>query len=272
MKDSKILIASEMGMSSSPNIVAVSVSLKLINQLRLVALLLFIVAAACAPVMTVKYPLKFDCSTLNQQAVLYIDEPIEFDGFSVMPPSSGEWCVEQDTRGINYVSHPFFETVLQSPPDPDHVINTFALGAQRLKLRQEDVEDAIDLRAFVQKWIDNGNMIHSEGGEPFVSLSRGDRFRSVRSSVWTDTNHGADCVRFEFLIEETDNPRAPGKVLLQHGVGLVCHHPPSSDALTILMFSERHPVGNQADANLFDKLRRQNAEPFFTSLKFTTPE
>jgi hypothetical protein len=93
--------------------------------------------------------------------------------------------------------------------------------------------------------------------------------RIVESSSARDTSLGAECIRFDSILEERDNPRVRGAVLvIVNRDNYVCRHPHSSTP-TLLLFgaSERYIRGTVSPPLLLDTLRPQ-WEPTVRSVQF----
>lgn len=93
--------------------------------------------------------------------------------------------------------------------------------------------------------------------------------RIVESSSARDTSLGAECIRFDSVLEERDNPRVRGAVLvIVNRDNYVCRHPHASTP-TLILFgaSERFIQGTVSPPLLLDTLRPQ-WEPTVHSVEF----
>jgi hypothetical protein len=147
-------------------------------------------------------------------------------------------------------------------------LNTVALEAMELDHGSNQFETSIVLHDFVEDWIDRGFGAEGEGTNIKVMRSRVQRFTVKRLNVTPDPRPQALCVRYEYQMEERDNPQAPNKTLILDEYGLVCQHPSIPSSIVVMTISERYPEGSQIDPGLLPKLKRDTAQTFFGSLQF----
>jgi hypothetical protein len=153
-------------------------------------------------------------------------------------------------------THPLFGKVIETRPSQAELRHTVALATIADEVPKDArVETASEMFAFVERRI--------LGAQP------GSRFKVVESKFMPDSSLGAECIRFDAVVEERDNPGAPGVVLI--GVmrdNFLCRHPDSRPpTLVLIMVSERYPQGTVTRPLLIDTLRSE-WEPSVRSLQF----
>jgi hypothetical protein len=218
----------------------------------LVLITLAVVTSGCA---TARYPLRVNCQSMGMTPVSDPSRRIEFvgSGFSVLPPAGEDWCV-QDTSASRVrlgVSRLSGRTLQQQPPRSE-VLNSLLVQASAMDLRGERVDSVADVQRRAERLIRE---------TPRHTLSE------IRATP--DTVLGAECVRIDTVVEERDNPRAPGSVLIIVGRGLTCRHPQSGVWIEV-GYSERYVKGLQLLPSLTE-LRRKELDAFAESLRFMPP-
>ena len=213
-------------------------------------------------------PFTMTCSTIGASAVVEPGQPIGLGDFSVAAPEGRDWCLAH--RGPNrvvFVTSPFMGQYIEKPK-PSLAWNSIGMVAYRVKHGAASLKNTDELRQFVEEWIKRGFGVNASGSELIVGDMAEPRFALVRSSVRVTRFLDADCVRYEYVMEERDNPHVPDIVLILTDHGVICHHLSAPDYLVWMSLSERYERGNQIDPSLFQKLKSQEAGPFFESLKF----
>lgn len=213
-------------------------------------------------------PFTMTCSAMGAPAVVEPGQLIDVANFSVAAPQGDTWCF--GSKGPDYVvfgTHPLMGKYIEKP-EASMGRNTIVLAARRIKHGAASLTDSNGLQKFVEEWVKRGLGIDAEGPEPMVRHTKLERFTTVRSRVVPWRSLDADCVRYEYVMEERNNPRAPGTVFILNDFGAVCHHPAAKDYLVVMGISERYERGRQIDPSLFDRLKGRDAEPFLNSLKF----
>ncbi|MGH2396585.1 MAG: hypothetical protein ACRDFW_06265 [bacterium] len=150
--------------------------------------------------------------------------------------------------------------------------HTFAAMAREVSVEEAALESAEELQAFVQRWLRGGGRSRMFGSMTVLDSAPVARFKLVESKVVLDNSLGATCVRWDAVIEERDNPKVPGSVLIQTiRNNFLCRHPHSRERVFILIgYSERHMQGEQPQSQLVEMLK-QEVEPFLRSLRFIRP-
>jgi len=167
-------------------------------------------------------------------------ERVEFDGFSVLPPQGKNWYLGKSP----YHGVVFRKRLFETPRSPE--MHSFYASVTRDDLNGKELETPQDLLAFVE---------HTFRVEP--------RFRVVNSNVVLDDAMGnimdTDCVRYDMVQEERNNPIAPEAVLTLTVHGFTCRHPSSPKVAIGAWCSERYPQGEQS---LLDETLQQECESF----------
>ncbi|MCM5570428.1 hypothetical protein M6I34_07900 [Burkholderiaceae bacterium FT117] len=169
--------------------------------------------------------------------------PVEGAGFSVLPPGGSNWV-----RGAG----PLRDAVVFGKAHVERARqgSSFVVSAMRAAARA-DIGSPERLRAEV-----DGSIRATSG-----------RIRVLDSKTesYADAALGTDCVRFETRMEERDNPRQPGKLLLMTSWGKACRHPASPAHYVVLTCSERRAA--DSPSMLDDALRGECARTL-DSLRF----
>ena len=178
-------------------------------------------------------------------------------GASVQPPQADRWCMSTTQAGaFAFNTHPLMGRRLESPPSQADVAHTVGIIILTAPVPKElRIETPEELAALAQR------MMLGESG----------RFRTVESSAARDSSLGADCVRFDSVVEERDNPRASGGVfVIVNRENRLCRHPhASSPTLVLFGASERYLQGSGVSLTL-DTLRPE-WEPSVRSVQFLRP-
>jgi hypothetical protein len=111
-------------------------------------------------------------------------------------------------------------------------------------------------------------------GKRILSRSSNDaeRFRLVASNVVMDETIGSTCIRFDATVEERDNPRWPGEVLVSVERGnLLCRSPRTKDSSFVWIGASERYRQSRPPHPLLTETRAQEIEAFTRSLSFTQP-
>lgn len=189
------------------------------------------------------------CASVGEpQWVTDSGKVMERNGFSLLPPSGKGWIVAP--------SGPYGAAFGKPIMNPDGSRATLALQVStgRFKDRSFDLRSEQGLRAATE--------YTAAGGDA-------SRFKVVDASYSeTYREQDTDCIRFDVVMEEHNNPMAlnRGQVLLLSYHGMVCRHPSSDEFTLTAVFSERRP---KEQASLLDEALRQEAEHSLKSIRFT---
>lgn len=190
----------------------------------------------------------------------------DFGDYSVEGPQGEGWCLASKGPGeLTFLTHALMGKQVGRR---EHIRNTVVMAARKIKHGAASIENTDELQQFVEEWIERGFAANLSGSEPIVGDTGQQRFTPLRSRVRPETARDADCVRYEYTMEERDNPKHPNVVLILADDGLVCRHPSATEYLVLVSLSERYQRGEQVDPGLFQELKSQEAKPFFRSLTF----
>jgi len=211
----------------------------------------------------------FSCPTLNMVTVYSKGDRNNQALFSVSPPEVGTWCTYANKSLPRFTTHALLGDSLTEQPSESEIANTIALFASEVRVPEADVNALGNFKAFVEKWIDRGLGAKIDGDVMTVDMTRQDRFNVLNKTVTLDTRTDAECLRYEYSMEEHDNPIVKNKILLLHDFSMICRVPSQESKLIIATLSERYVKAQQIDAALFSKYKTVVAEPFFDSLEIT---
>lgn len=225
-----------------------------------------VTACAAPPVR----PVMVDCRTLRLTPVTDSAQRLTFHshGFSILPPQGEHWCISRaDSNGIAFGKNLFGGKLLERPPRLNEMTHTFVAMAMAVTVEETKIETAADLQAFAERWDGGFRMV---GSKIVLNSSPVPRFKVIDSKVTLAPRIGSfDCVRWEGVREERDNPQRRGFVLILTEYTWLCRHPHSS-GLVLIGYSERHLQGDVLDSPLVETLK-QEVEPFVGSLLVTPP-
>jgi hypothetical protein len=168
------------------------------------------------------------------------EQRLSFRGFSILPPQGRDWYIRNQTPSDIV----FFKPLTDKTKPSSQAHSTFGIVVMVV---YPDEGSVGDLREYVRQ------RLRGEG-----------RFTNVQSRVASDNALDVECVRFESVSEERDNPLVPG-VLTLTGYGVFCRHPFSPRYLFHLSYSERYP---QKEPSRLDDVVRAEAEAVLKSVVF----
>lgn len=218
-------------------------------------------------------PLTLDCYTFGLSPVADPDGRFETTGFSVLPPRGLEWCVAAIRPGeIVFVRHALMGKLLQVRPTAEDAAHTFVAHAGLAEPEKPTpFETTSALQAFVRQWQARALGTRYEASKVIVLNSPAPNATHIQSDVVPELSLGANCVRYNAVFEERNNPQLPRAVLVLMDEGVVCRHPASPTLLLFSVFSERYVQGQPRDVDLVRTLR-QEVEPFLRSITPTSVE
>ena len=202
-------------------------------------------------------PVTMDCQVLGMAQVTNLTPRVEITSgqYSLLPPQGKHWCVRTAEPGaIVFSTHPLLGETLYARPSDAEILHSFSIGAFQVQVPEgANVETADDIFAFVKR----------------EYLAPEPRFRAVEATFAPDSSLGANCIRFRAIMEERNNPRAPGAVLIGViGDSFACRHPNSRvPTVVVISPSERYIQGTVARPLLMETLRSE-WEPSVRSLQF----
>ena len=221
--------------------------------------------SACANMGTIP---SWGCSEMQLSPAPVVSERIEFDTFSVKSPQFGTWCQSPKTnQTLAYTSLPMFGHEITSSLDRDFLRNSLVLMVRYVRTLKSPLNDVDQLQSFHQRWMKAGGITTVSAGQAWANFVSLDRFRVLSYSATPNLPIAGKCIQYESLVEERNNPAAPGKILHLHGVGVVCLDQIRKGRLILAVLSERYIQGKQFRPKLFAQLRDKTAKPFFASLR-----
>lgn len=223
---------------------------------RFTVMLAAALATSCAPAPF--KPFVLECKHLRLREVTRPPEPLEFrgQGFSVRPPQGEHWCIgETGSRGVVFSKSPLMGQLVEQRPDRTETAHTFAAVVIAFDVPPQRLAEPDWFPKLVRE-----------------TVAGGARTKVIESRLTPDTSLGTECVRIDAVIEESDNPNAPGKVLVQVIRGnLFCRHPHAAPPRVVLIGpSERYVKGALRGPLLIDALWSE-VEAFTGSLTFMLP-
>ena len=178
-------------------------------------------------------------------------------GVSIVPPQASRWCMSPMSADVfSFGTHSLMGRYLETAPtvaEAAHTLGILVMAAPPPTDAKLDTPEA--LLAVAQRML---------GGS--------DRFRTVESRLLPDSAIGVDCITFDAVLEEHNNPRAPGLVLqVVSRRNHLCRHPYArSPTLVLWGASERYAQGTVKPPSLIDTLQPE-WEPSVQSVQFLRP-
>ena len=239
------------------------------NRALMLLSFLAISVLALSGCASLPYPSTMTCSLLELRPITKPGENFDLVNFSVrLPQETDKWCIASSNIGfLTLFTHPLMGQVIDKDT-PNMALNTIGMVAIEMQHESDKFSDSNDLRDYVEDWINYGFGAEGEPPNVHVKKVKLERFSLLQVEVETVTEPADMCVRYAYLSEEIDNPRAPDKILIQEDIGLVCQHPDVSSRIVVLGLSERFPRGGRIDPDLFNSLKENVASDFFNSLRF----
>jgi len=179
-------------------------------------------------------------------------------GVSILPPQADRWCMSPMAgNAFTFTTHPLMGKYLETLPTQAETAHTFGILVMSGPVPKDaKLDTPEDLLAFAQR----------------MMLGDPGRFRIVQSHVVQDPSLGADCIRFDSILEERDNPRAGGAVFqLVIRANYLCRHPYARSPMLVLWgATERYIQGTVRTPALVDTLKAE-WEPSVRSVQFLPP-
>ena len=155
-------------------------------------------------------------------------QQLEFQGFSVLPPSGENWFIQnQGTDHVTFTKETTkgeYHTVMAWARSDDA---EYANWAGLLVLAREGTLTEQHLeRIQEQQWQDS-------------------RYKPLEVRVALDSSLGKECARFDFTVEDRGVPYAPDLVFVLIGQDFYCLHPDSSNLVVRIAYSQRLLQGEQ---------------------------
>ena len=206
------------------------------------------------------YPMIFDCGAFGTAGKTPVGDAtqrieLESDGISIRPPTGGQWCIERGPRNVTFHTSPMLGKVLAAAPSKTQRLHSFVVtlgvftAPENVKL-----DTPADLVAVAEYW--------TQGG---------DRFTVRHRQLTLDASLGADCVRYDLVGEERNNPLAGGSVLIQvFRDNYICRHPRARIPTLVWFGASERYLQDTPQHELLIGLLRPQWEPSVRSVMFTT--
>jgi tetratricopeptide (TPR) repeat protein len=223
-----------------------------------------------APKTTTPTPITMTCSTLYSSQQTGGGKRIDLRNISVQLPNDDKrWCVSKLDRGqLILYSHPLMGQHIEKP-EPSLALHLFGLTAMQIEHDYDQFESTIALQVFAETWMHRGMGVEGTGEKLKVMRQDAQNITVKRINIAPDTRPQANCVRYEYQMEERHSSLAPHSTLIQDTYGVICQHPQIPTNIVMMALMEQYPKGDQIDAGLFSQLKRDPAQAFFDSLEFT---
>ena len=174
------------------------------------------------------------------------DQRIDLYGFSILPPQGSGWLMHESGSGSRGVM--FGKAFAQGP-----VPTLLAMASAADVPPEITAADADGLRQAMERLI----------WERFRVVQ--ERYFLKQYNPTVDRSPGAECIRYDLLQEETNNPALKGKDLEIRVRGLDCLHPANRRLMIKIYYSLRTERGSTF---VLDAATQQEAEAFLRSLSF----
>ena len=236
--------------------------MRLLTRVSLLAVFVFAAGCGMAPRRSARMPACFGSTTpvgdSNQRVVA--------QGFSVLPPAGANWCIRRtDTRAVVFYKNLFGGRVLTGRPRREEIAHTFAAHARLVGIDGPQPANAGELKAFVERWLRGGPGMRGRQ----LRVVANPRIKLLEAKAAVVTVAGASCVRYRWVAEERDNPRARGMVLVTvEPESLLCFHPHKAGLFFLVSYSERFPRHERPQPLLVESLQPE-LKPLLGSVKFT---
>ncbi|MET0154039.1 MAG: hypothetical protein ABW298_15715 [Candidatus Binatia bacterium] len=200
---------------------------------------------------------------------------LSFEGFSLLPPQGDHWCVIDLNQkvGVVFGTTPLIGQVLTRQPTEEELDDILVAVANKVEI-ERDPGTSAEVRDFVDSWLRSGQPSHVDAGKRILARSSTEaaRFNLVDSSVVIDDSIGSSCIRFDATVEERNNPRWPGEVLVSVERGnLLCRSPRTGDPSFVWIGASERYRQSRPPHPLLSETRAPEIEAFTRSLSFTQP-
>jgi hypothetical protein len=180
-------------------------------------------------------------------------------GLSVLPPIGPRWwAVPGSTFSSDHVIV-FGKPLTEKYPETPAELKTLVAGVVVHDTSEVDALADVTTAEGLKQQFDAGiaETLFKVTGQPPRHLLSADE--------QVDRSPGAECLRFDELIEDKRVPRFEGSTFVEHQRGFRCLHPYRKRILVEIAYSERDLAGEPEIAEYAE------VEPFMKSLRFTPP-
>ncbi len=210
--------------------------------------------------------MRVSCADLKLSPVTNPTQRIEAAGFSFLPPSGSNWCLQEGTAGdTNFFKHELSGTAPETQPSREQMAHSFVARAIPARVGEPGIVTVGQLRFYIARWLHAGSGTRMEGDRVVLDTALAGRFALVDSEVSLDPSRG-DCITYRSVTDERDNPRMPGAVLQLHDEGVVCLDRSVEGGVAMLVFGERSLKGSTKRSETAESVRAE-AQAFLGSLE-----
>ncbi len=176
---------------------------------------------------------------------------LHFVGFSVLPPQGNNWYFSRESR----------YTVGFGKVDP----NKYKSG---IKLTHTLFTTSYSNMVAVGVKIDTPERLLKFSEILLRGKNDTGRFRTLKLELTAYRTQETDCVQYDQVVEERDNPRFAGSVLTITANGFICRNTYSPDWFVSAFYTERYIPGKKVDSG--ESFERES-QIFLKSIVFTPP-
>jgi YVTN family beta-propeller protein len=165
--------------------------------------------------------------------------PIEFQGFSILPPQEGEWKLVR-----NWYNAMLAKDTVKTKKGS----HTFIAMVQTSTIEEDFEKKEVFLQHVKENFLEKGLL---------------SRYRIISTDLKFHDIEDALCVRYDQLLEDRGVPGSRGSVFMMELHGVTCRHPDNPKMIINLGYSQRTPPGVKRVP------LEEEGEPFLSSLSFT---
>jgi hypothetical protein len=180
-------------------------------------------------------------------------------GISVLPPIGPRWwAVPGSTFSPNHVIV-FGKPLTEKYPETPVELRTLVAGVVVYEFSEVDVPADVTTAEDFKRRFDAGfaEGLSNATGQPPLHF--------VSADEQVDRSPGAECVRYDEIVEDKRVPRFEGSTFIEHRRGFRCLHPYRKGFIVEFAYSERHLAGEPEIAQYAE------VEPFMKSILFAPP-
>ena len=176
--------------------------------------------------------------------------PIQYNGFSILPPQEKEWVAQKGAPGERTLAcFSRFPSKQEAGAGAPHTVVALVMAARQPDVPRHNRKELINYltdRLKKEWW-----------GE--------ERHEPVSFEASEDTKAGPYCIKWSLTVEDRGVPGYTGEVFMFGGSGLRCAHPDLTSLVTDVSYTQRFRQGGKWIAK-FDPA----AEAFLKSFRFTS--
>ena len=176
---------------------------------------------------------------------------LQFVGFSVLPPQGNNWYLTRESR----------YTVWFGKVDQNKYKSGTKLTHSFLAVSYSDMV-AVGVK------IDTPERLLNFSEVLLRQKNDTGRFRTLNLELTAYRTQETDCVQYDQLVEESDNPRFAGSILTITANGFLCRNTYSPDWFISAFYTERYIPGKKVDNG---KSFERESQVFLKNIVFTPP-